>query len=373
MDGARGLSGCGATRATLAAERDPVPWVTGRGHIDVLPRRRPAPATSCPRGRDVWRRRAVRSMKPPRRSDHRFPGGAGRGASSCGGKRNGAELATSARRLDGGPARQDQVARDGASTGKPTFDVCDHQPCPASPRNTPGARCGRGLLIAAVAVFYAALLVAVVTSAGVDTMDSIVFRWDPAAHWPWLYGFLSRWVLLGQRAVCLAIAVPWLLIRALRHATFVHCSSSGRPRSSERLCRRGQARRRPVGTAAARCCSHRPGATRIFTDGTIFPSGHTANAVVTWVLLGLLVTRRRRLWTTVGAVVAGTVGATTVYLGTHWVTDVLAGWAAGALVLLAVPTLTPALDRVERLMSGRRTAVERIAAGAPRRYLPGCR
>jgi hypothetical protein len=49
--------------------------------------------------------------------------------------------------------------------------------------------------------------------------------------------------------------------------------------------------------------------------------------------------------------VATTVGLTTIYLGTHWVSDVLAGWAAGALILLAVPALMPAAHRAEGILS----------------------
>ena len=36
---------------------------------------------------------------------------------------------------------------------------------------------------------------------------------------------------------------------------------------------------------------------------------------------------------------------TTVYLGTHWLSDVVLGWAAGVLVLLALPWLEPAMAR----------------------------
>jgi hypothetical protein len=38
---------------------------------------------------------------------------------------------------------------------------------------------------------------------------------------------------------------------------------------------------------------------------------------------------------------------TTVYLGTHWVSDVLLGWAAGLLILLALPWCEPAMAVAE--------------------------
>ena len=67
-----------------------------------------------------------------------------------------------------------------------------------------------------------------------------------------------------------------------------------------------------------------------------FPSGHTMNTTVFVIVLGAvlwpwLVTRTRRTCVVgMGAVVALTVGASRIYLGYHWFTDVLAGLAIGA-------------------------------------------
>ena len=41
-----------------------------------------------------------------------------------------------------------------------------------------------------------------------------------------------------------------------------------------------------------------------------------------------------------------TVGLCTIYLDTHWLTDVLGGWVAGGLVLLALPTIMPYVERL---------------------------
>lgn len=41
------------------------------------------------------------------------------------------------------------------------------------------------------------------------------------------------------------------------------------------------------------------------------------------------------------------VGLATVYLGTHWLSDVLLGWAAGLLVLLALPWCEPLIALAE--------------------------
>lgn len=83
--------------------------------------------------------------------------------------------------------------------------------------------------------------------------------------------------------------------------------------------------------------------------GDIFPSGHTANAVVTWGILAYLAStpRARRWLSALSAVTSLGVGLATVYLGTHWLSDVVLGWAAGLLILLALPWCEPLIARAE--------------------------
>ena len=72
-----------------------------------------------------------------------------------------------------------------------------------------------------------------------------------------------------------------------------------------------------------------------------FPSGHSATAAVVYLTLGALVARslpRVRLRAFVVAVAVAltlAIGASRVYLGVHWPTDVLAGWTVGAAWALA--------------------------------------
>jgi membrane-associated phospholipid phosphatase len=220
------------------------------------------------------------------------------------------------------------------------------------------------VLPAGLLVVLTALLVGVVAGGSVNDWDLDVYRWAPAAHWPELGGILQWWVMLGQRAICLAIAAAWLGLRAWRErdlrplgvllvATLLTNIGVG---TMKTLVGR-------LGPLQLGADAGLPGATDVFAPGgTIFPSGHTANAVVTWGVLVLVARGHRRLGAVLAAVVAVTVGLTTVYLGTHWLSDVVAGWCAGGLVLLALPTVVP---RVERAAA---RAWSEVAARRARRY-----
>jgi uncharacterized protein (TIGR03382 family) len=75
-----------------------------------------------------------------------------------------------------------------------------------------------------------------------------------------------------------------------------------------------------------------------------FPSGHSLNSVVIagivayLIILRLKTARSRVLTAAAAAVFALTMGLSRVYLGHHWLTDVLAAWALGAAWLALVIT-----------------------------------
>jgi undecaprenyl-diphosphatase len=70
-----------------------------------------------------------------------------------------------------------------------------------------------------------------------------------------------------------------------------------------------------------------------------FPSGHALAAVAVYGSLGIVLTRlipaRRRIFEIGCPILISMIGLSRVYLGVHWPTDVLAGFAAGGFLVLA--------------------------------------
>ena len=80
--------------------------------------------------------------------------------------------------------------------------------------------------------------------------------------------------------------------------------------------------------------------------GYAFPSGHATDAAAVYGMLGVLLTAalprrpaKAAIWTVAVAMV-GLVGLSRIYLGGHWLTDVLAGFAVGAAWSSALLVLT---------------------------------
>jgi len=99
-----------------------------------------------------------------------------------------------------------------------------------------------------------------------------------------------------------------------------------------------------------------PGVKRYETTGYGLPSGHAQAAVSVW---GAVAAEIRQRWAWVGAVVLMIlIGFSRVYLGVHFPTDVLAGWAVGVVVLLLYLRLRrPVADWVRRSDLGPKLAL----------------
>lgn len=70
-----------------------------------------------------------------------------------------------------------------------------------------------------------------------------------------------------------------------------------------------------------------------------FPSGHAMAAAAIYGMIAVVIARlapRIRIWVAVlTLLLVMLIGLSRIYLGVHWVTDVLAGYAAGATLLFA--------------------------------------
>ncbi|MFH8466896.1 phosphatase PAP2 family protein [Streptomyces sp. NPDC017991] len=204
----------------------------------------------------------------------------------------------------------------------------------------------RVVLFASTLAFYAAIVWAVVITSWLVRLDWQVMFFRPYQQWPEIHAFLDYYVVLGQRGPTAVMIAAWLGWRSWRQHTLRPLLTLGASLLLLNL---------TVGAAKISMGRLGPhyatsvGSNEMWLGGDIFPSGHTANAVVTWGILAYLAStpRARRWLSALSAVVSLGVGLTTVYLGTHWLSDVVLGWVAGLLILLALPWVEPLIARAE--------------------------
>ncbi|MCX4777432.1 phosphatase PAP2 family protein [Streptomyces sp. NBC_01264] len=226
------------------------------------------------------------------------------------------------------------------------FARLDREPERPAHLQTPRMSRHRVVLLGATLGIYLAIVVAVLTTTWLVRLDWQIMFFRPYEQWPELHAFLDYLVVLGQRGPTAVMVAAWLGWRSWRQHTLRPLITLGVAllllNITVGAVKLGLGRLGPHYATQI-------GSAELFAGGDIFPSGHTANAVVTWGILAYLASTgvTRRVLSLVSAVVSLSVGATTVYLGTHWVSDVLLGWLAGLLVLLALPWFEPLIARVE--------------------------
>jgi membrane-associated phospholipid phosphatase len=198
----------------------------------------------------------------------------------------------------------------------------------------------RAVLFLVLLAAYVALTLGVIHRSPLLTMDRDVVRLHLRERWPEWFPGIHTYVMLGQRGPSTLVALPWFVWLAWKS------------RSSRPLVMLGTALlvlNLSVGVVKVAVGRLGPLRTRrphaVFEGGNIFPSGHVSNAVVLYGVIAILALGYRKTAATLAVVIALTVGLSTIYLDTHWFTDVLGGWLAGGLVLLVLPALTPYAER----------------------------
>jgi len=198
-------------------------------------------------------------------------------------------------------------------------------------------RQARELAFAALILLYALLTIGVlvypspVLSIDQWWLDRHLWGAHPQYHW-----FVYHYVMLGQRGPTTIVFLPVVAYLAWRRRTSAPVVMFV---TSLLLLN--------VSVAVVKYFVGRVGPRDqndvhvVFTSGTLFPSGHLSNTVVVYGVLAMLMPRFRRLIVTAVVFLCLTVGLGTIYLRTHWFSDVVGGWIAGALVLLALPDLMP--------------------------------
>jgi membrane-associated phospholipid phosphatase len=188
---------------------------------------------------------------------------------------------------------------------------------------------------------YVALTLAILRPSALLTLDRQVLDLDVRSRWPGWFPFIHTYVMLGQRAPTILVALPWFVWRAWK-------TQSARPlvmlatallvlNLSVGVVKILTGRLGPLRTVDVHAIYH---------GGSVFPSGHTSNAVVLYGVIAMLAVGHRAVAVSAAAFVSLTVGVSTIYLDTHWLSDVVGGWFAGGLVLLSLPTLLPHAQRL---------------------------
>ncbi|MFD4510727.1 phosphatase PAP2 family protein [Streptomyces sp. NPDC058457] len=204
----------------------------------------------------------------------------------------------------------------------------------------------RVVLFTATLAFYLAIVWAVVITSWLVRLDWQVMFFRPYQQWSGIHWFVDYYVVLGQRGPTAVMVAAWLGWRSWRQHTLRPMLTLGASllllNITVGAAKLGMGRLGPHYATVI-------GSNEMGLGGDIFPSGHTANAVVTWGILAYLAStpRARRWLSAASAVTSLGVGMSTVYLGTHWLSDVLLGWAAGLLILLALPWCEPFIAQAE--------------------------
>ena len=212
----------------------------------------------------------------------------------------------------------------------------------------PGGALGLSLTVSVLAIVVAgwafgALLQDVVAHDELALVDQPVQQFFVAHREAWLTGVMRGVTDLGNTALLIGIVVTVGLAWRWRAGTW-----------------------RPLGLLAGafagswvlstivKLLTHRPRPPAAQAlghwTGSAFPSGHPAHATAVYGMLAALLAATTPRWGrkvaawTAAALIVGLVGLSRLYLGAHWLTDVLGGIALGAAWLFSLLAVTRTLD-----------------------------
>jgi membrane-associated phospholipid phosphatase len=171
-----------------------------------------------------------------------------------------------------------------------------------------------------LALTISALLLAALLGGGGNLLDlAVMDRAQTArAGSPQLTGFVVAFTQLGGAAVTLGVAAIAVLLLSLRR-------------------RFGRAALLAATVLAVRLLVDRPRPPLellpIMPHSLAFPSGHAANSMATYLAVAILAVApiHRRPAVVAAAILSLLIGLSRVWLGVHWPSDVIGGWALGLL------------------------------------------
>ena len=198
----------------------------------------------------------------------------------------------------------------------------------------------RAVAFGVLLVAYVLLTLGVIFRSPVLSLDTDLVKLDLRHRYPeWKHPILD-YVMFGQRGPATITFLPYFAWVAWRR------------RSTQPLVLLGTALvLLNLSVGIVKIATGRLGPLRthqahdVFVGGNIYPSGHVSNTVVLYGLIAWVALRYRKLAIVAAAFLSVTVGLGTVYLDTHWFSDVVGGWIAGALVLLVLPSVMPTAQR----------------------------